>query len=279
MHIYFIRSNVILHNGRGNSFWKRLNFVWGNCSSECFNIVLFQRFEFKIEKLNYVRMNGQLKWLDFDVDILVFCLWIIEWNECENRCLALLFEKLITSEIAIFTWISTIPWTETITVPIIIPVWIICYLTRKFTRRRFVQTLFWWRCWRSSALCTKLLSFCIVIRIRLERDWCMTLVCILWKYWNWFKRLMFKIDWLFLQWFSLGALTLLFFVIHDNCITERKIGGLWNRSRINVLMFDVVFSAINLIWYSLTVASSSPFFGALPLTASCNFFMYLHKWE
>lgn len=89
--------------------------------------------------------------------------------------------NLVSSEITIvFTWTISLAL-KTITVPIVISIWIICYLTRKFTRRRFIQTLFGWRCWRSGALCTDLLALCIVIRIRLERNWGVPFVSILLK--------------------------------------------------------------------------------------------------
>lgn len=34
---------------------------------------------------------------------------------------------------------------------------------------------------------------------------------------------------------------------HDRITTDLKLGGEWNRSRINVLMLDVVFNAVILI--------------------------------
>lgn len=70
-------------------------------------------------------------------------------------------------------------------------------------------------------------------------------------------------------------LTVGFRTIHDNRTVERNIGGLWKRSLINVLMLDVVFSAMILILNSALAASSS-LAGAWLLTASCSFLMYLN---
>lgn len=82
----------------------------------------------------------------------------------------------IFSKTFVFTLIAVVIVTVTIVIPCFGIAWIVRYLTREFSGRRLVQTLFRRWCWRWRCIFTPspifLLAFCIIIG--LERDRRMT---------------------------------------------------------------------------------------------------------